>query len=183
MRVSCRVRQSGFSLLEMLIAMAVGAVLMVSVGRFLPLLLEQNLRLQQRVQLQQELQQIANTLHKALRRAGYCHGQCSGSALTLAANGSCVLLRWDENSNGHWEGVGHSESDYYGYRLRSGQLEMQRGVDECNSAGWERLSDPAFLTISAFKLERQGSRLILQLAAKASNQSVELESWIEGINL
>lgn len=178
-----RVAQRGFSLLEMLIAMAIGAVLMISVGRFLPLLLEQNLRLQQRVQLQQELQQIANTLQKALRRAGYCHGQCSGSALTIAASGSCVLLRWDENSNGRWEGVGHSESDYYGYRLRSGQLEMQRGVDECNSSGWEKLSDPAFLTIDAFKLERQGSRLVLQLAGHANSQSVELASWIEGINL
>ena len=80
----------GFSLLEMLIAMAIGAVLMVSVGRFLPLLLEQNLRLQQRVQLQQELQQIAGSLAKALRRAGYCHGQCSGAALTLVSGGSCT---------------------------------------------------------------------------------------------
>ncbi len=62
-----RITQGGFSLLEMLIAMAIGAVLMVSVGRFLPLLLEQNLRLQQRVQLQQELQQIAGSLAKALR--------------------------------------------------------------------------------------------------------------------
>ncbi len=178
-----RITQAGFSLLEMLIAMAIGAVLMVSVGRFLPLLLEQNLHLQQRVQLQQELQQIAGTLEKALRRAGYCHGKCAGAALTLASQGSCVLLRWDENSNGRWEGVASSESDYYGYRLRSGQLEMQRGVDDCSSGGWEKLSDPAFLTIELFKLERQGKRLSLQLAATASSQSVTLESWVEGINL
>ncbi|MEB5837811.1 prepilin peptidase-dependent protein [Pantoea dispersa] len=178
-----RIAQGGFSLLEMLIAMAIGAVLMVSVGRFLPLLLEQNLRLQQRVQLQQELQQIAGSLAKALRRAGYCHGQCSGAALTLVSGGSCVLLRWDENSNGRWEGVGHSESDYYGYRLRNGQLEMQRGVDECNSNGWERITDPAFLTLSTFRVERQGSRLLLQLAATAGRQQAELTIIAEGLNL
>ena len=107
-----RIAPGGFSLLELLIAMAVGAVLLVSVGRFLPLLLEQNLRLQQRVQLQQELQQVAGSLAKALRRAGYCHGQCSGAALTLVSGGSCVLLRWDENSNGRWEDVGSSDSDF-----------------------------------------------------------------------
>lgn len=178
-----RIAQGGFSLLEMLIAMAIGAVLMVSVGRFLPLLLEQNLRLQQRVQLQQELQQIAGPLAKALRRAGYCHGQCAGAALTLMSSGSCVLLRWDENSNGRWEGVGHSESDYYGYRLRNGQLEMQRGVDECNSNGWERITDPAFLTLSTFRVERQGTRLLLQLAATAGRQQAELTIIAEGLNL
>jgi len=102
------------------------------------------------------------------------------SVRLVGINGDVGL---DENSNGRWEGMGHSESDYYGYRLRSGQLEMQRGVDECNSSGWEKLSDPAFLTIDAFKLERQGSRLVLQLAGHANSQSVELASWIEGINL
>lgn len=176
-----RITEAGFSLLEMLIAMAVGAVLMVSTGRFLPLLLDQNLRLQQRVQLQLELQQIATTLQKALQRAGYCHGQCLGPALTISPH--CVLLRWDENSNGSWEGVGHSESDHYGYRLRLGQLEMQRGVDECNSSGWERLSDPAFLTLDHFKLERRGTRLVMQLAGRAGSQKMALERWIEGMNL
>ncbi|WP_058969886.1 prepilin peptidase-dependent protein [Type-D symbiont of Plautia stali] len=176
-----RISQEGFSLLEMLIAMAVGAILMVSVGRFLPLLLAENLQLQQRVQLQQELQQVAHTLQKALQRAGYCRGQCSGPALTIASN--CVLLRWDENSNGRWEGVGSSESDYYGYRLRNGQMEMQRGVEHCNGSGWERMTDPAFLAIDKFRLERQGTRLILQLAGRAGSQRVQQESWIEGWNL
>ncbi|MDF7662618.1 prepilin peptidase-dependent protein [Erwiniaceae bacterium L1_54_6] len=178
-----RISQAGFSLLEMLIAMAIGAVLMLSVGRFLPLLLVENLALQQRVQLQQELQQISQTLQKALRRAGYCNGECSGPALTLSENGSCILLRWDENSNGRWEGVGHSDSDFYGYRLRGGQVEMQRGVDECNSAGWERLTDPEFLTITHFRVERQAEHLSVQLTGKAGEQWVALESWVRGENL
>ncbi|ORM66457.1 prepilin-type cleavage/methylation domain-containing protein [Pantoea rodasii] len=178
-----RITEAGFSLLEMLIALAVGAILMVSVGRFLPLLLEQNLRLQQRVQLQQELQQLSSTLQKALQRAGYCHGQCTGPALTLPAGVSCVLLRWDENSNGRWEGVGSSDSDFYGYRLRSGQLEMQRAVDNCNGNGWERLTAPAFLTIEQFRLVRQGTRLILHLTGRAGEQSQHVEHWIEGMNL
>ena len=178
-----RIAESGFSLREMLMAMAVGAIVMVSVGRVLPLLLAQNLQLQQRGQLQVELEQIAHRLQKAVQRAGYCRGQCSGPALTLAAAGSCVLLRWDENSNGRWEGVGSSDSDYYGYRLRNGQLEMQRGVDNCHAGGWERITDPAFMSIETFRLERQGQRLILLLAGRAGNQHVQQERWIEGWNL
>lgn len=178
-----RLTQRGFSLPEMLIAMAIGSVLMISAGRFLPRLLAQNLQLQQRVQLQQELQQIAATLEKALRRAGYCHGTCSGPPLQLAADGQCVLLRWDENSNGRWEGPGHSESDFYGYRLRSGQLEMQRGVDECSSSGWERLTDPAFIVIDRFQLRRQSQQLALQLTGHAGSQFVTLTRWIESVNL
>lgn len=178
-----RVAQAGFSLLETLIALAISAMLMLSLGRFLPLLLEQNLRLQQRVQLQQELEQIAGMLEKALRRAGYCRGTCSGAPLTLANSGSCVLLRWDENSNGRWEGAGHSDSDYYGYRLRSGQLEMQRGVEACHGSGWERITDPAFMLLERFQVSRQQRYLRLELAARAGQQQVTLVRVIKGINL
>ncbi|MGJ0194454.1 prepilin peptidase-dependent protein [Pantoea sp. RRHST58] len=176
-----RLKMAGFSLLEMLVAMAVSAVLMLSAGRFLPLLIGESLRLQQRVQLREDLQQLMQTLEKAVRRAGYCNGECGGTALSLSA--SCLLLRWDDNSNGKWEGVGHSESDYYGFRLRQKQLETQRGVDGCGGTGWERLTDPAFLTIEQFSVERAGALIKLQLTGRAGRWLETLESWIEGENL
>ncbi len=178
-----RLAESGFSLLEMLMALAISAIVMVSLGRFLPLLLEQNLQLQQRVQLQLELEQLAGTLEKALRRAGYCRGECTGSPLTLAADSSCVLLRWDGNSNGQWEGVGHNDSDFYGYRLRNGQLEMQRGVDECHSSGWERMTDPAFMQLERFHIRRHQRHLQLELTGHAGQQQITLVRVVEGLNL
>lgn len=174
-------KAAGFSLLEMLIAMAIGAVLMVSAGRFLPLLLGENVELLQRAQLRQELQQIMATLEKAVRRAGYCHGECGSSALTISEN--CLLLRWDENSNGQWEGVNQADSDHYGYRLRLQQLEMQRGVDDCGSGGWERLSDPAFLTLEQFSVTRQQKLIRLRLQGRAGSWLETVESWVEGENL
>ncbi|MGK3141826.1 prepilin peptidase-dependent protein [Pantoea sp. C2G6] len=174
-------KTAGFSLLEMLIAMAISAVLMLSAGRFLPLLLAENAALLQRAQLRQELQQIMATLEKAVRRAGYCHGDCGTGALQISEN--CLLLRWDENSNGRWEGVNQPESDYYGYRLRRQQLEMQRGVDQCGSAGWERLSDPAFMTLEQFNVSRQGMQIRLQLQGRAGRWLESVESWVEGDNL
>ncbi|MBD9553538.1 prepilin peptidase-dependent protein [Pantoea sp. PNT01] len=172
---------AGFSLLEMLIAMAISAVIMLSVGRFLPLLLAENADVLQRAQLRQELQQMMATLEKSVRRAGYCHGECGKEALKISEN--CLLLRWDENSNGQWEGVSHAESDYYGYRLRQQQLEMQRGVEQCQSAGWERLSDPAFMTVEQFSVSQQGRQVRIVLQGRAGRWLETVESWIEGENL
>ncbi|WP_130831493.1 prepilin peptidase-dependent protein [[Erwinia] mediterraneensis] len=176
-------KTAGFSLLEMVVALAISGILMLSLGRFLPLLQQESLRLQQRVQLQRELQQIMMTLEKAVRRAGYCHGHCVGSGLTIAAQGACLLVKWDENSNGKWEGPLHSDSESYGYRLRQQQLEMQRGVEHCDGSGWERLSDPAFLRIDAFQVRQQGRLFNILLSGRAGSQQVSLESWIEGENL
>ncbi|WP_210456271.1 prepilin peptidase-dependent protein [Pantoea ananatis] len=172
---------AGFSLLEMLIAMAISAVLMVGAGRFMPLLLGENLRLQQRVQLQTELQQMLSTLEKAVRRAGYCQGECGREGLTIT--GSCLLIRFDENSSGRWEDISHGESDYYGYRLQQKQLEMQRGVDNCNGSGWERLSDPAFLSVEAFELQREGQRVRIMLQGRTGQQEETVVRWVEGMNL
>ncbi|MEG3109528.1 MULTISPECIES: prepilin peptidase-dependent protein [unclassified Pantoea] len=174
-------KMAGFSLLEMLIAMAISAVMMISAGRFLPLLLGENLKLQQRVQLRQELMQMISTLEKAVRRAGYCNGECSGNGIKISSN--CLLVRWDENSNGKWEAINHSESDYYGYRLRHNQLEMQRGVDACNGNGWERLSDPAFLTVETFSVAQEGRLIKVLLQGRAGPWLETRESWIEGENL
>ena len=174
-------KSAGFSLLEMLIAMAISAVVMLSVGRFLPLLLAENAAMLQRAQLRQELQQIMATLEKAVRRAGYCHGECGSGALKISEN--CLLLRWDGNSNGKWEAVSHAESDDYGYRLRQQQLEMQRGVNQCQSAGWERLSDPAFMTLEQFSVSQQGTQVRIVLQARAGRWLETVESWIEAENL
>jgi prepilin peptidase dependent protein B len=172
---------AGFSLLEMLIALAISAVVMLSAGRFLPLLLAENAGVMQRAQLRQELQQMMATLEKAVRRAGYCHGECGSEALQIREN--CLLLRWDENSNGKWEGVSYAESDYYGYRLRQQQLEMQRGVDQCQSAGWERLSDPAVMTREQFSVSQQGAQVRLVLQGRAGRWLETVESWVEADNL
>ncbi|MDU6434292.1 MAG: prepilin peptidase-dependent protein [Pantoea sp.] len=176
-----RLKMAGFSLLEMLVAMAISAVLMLSAGRFLPLLMGENLRLQQRVQLREDLQQVMQTLEKAVRRAGYCNGDCGAAG--FSASGDCLLLRWDDNSNGKWEGVAHGESDYYGFRLRQKQLETRRGADGCGGTGWERLTDPAFLAVEQFSVEQAGALIKLRLTGRAGSEQETLESWVEGENL
>lgn len=81
----------GFSLIETLIAMAIGAVLLLGAARFLPALQRQVLRQTQQQALENELWQRVYALAKHLQRAGYCAGQCHGQALVIASGGQCVI--------------------------------------------------------------------------------------------
>lgn len=180
-------KAQGFTLLETLIAMAIGSVLLLGAARTLPLIQTQNLRLLMQVQLNEELQQIMLILEKGVRRAGYCHGTCQGQGLRIGrADGSCLLLRWDENSNGVWEGVGHKHSDFYGYRLRGKSLETQRAVDSCAGRGWEQLNDPRQIGISAFRLEIRQRLVRITLSGFAHAWpavTLTIEHWLEAENL
>jgi prepilin peptidase dependent protein B len=159
------VKSAGFSLPEMLVAMALSGILMLGALRLLPQLQRQNLQLQNQVYLQEELQQMVNVLEKAVRRAGYCHGSCEGPSLIIRPH--CLLIRWDENSNGRWEGPEKEESEWYGYRLRKQRLEMQRGVASCEGGGWESLSDPTTLIIHTLEMTQGDTQLVLTLGGAA----------------
>jgi prepilin peptidase dependent protein B len=178
------VKQQGFSLIEMLLAVAISSVLMMAVGKMLPLLQRDTLQLQLRVQLQEELLQLVLLMEKAVRRAGYCHGVCSGEALQIQPR--CLLVRWDENSNGKWEGSEHAESERWGYRLRNQSLEVLRGASGCEGTGWERISDPRIVVLDELQLlqQQQTIRIVLSGHVRQFPQLREqTEQWSYGGNL
>lgn len=179
-------KQAGFTLLEMLIALAISGILMIGAARFLPALQMANLRTLMSIQLHEELRLMMSTLEKAVRRAGYCRGDCSGEALTINPQGNCLLLRWDENSNGKWEGVENENSDFYGFRLRDGNLEAQRGVERCDAGGWEKLNDPATTKMAEFLVVRAGQLVRLRLSGYIlafPQHPLTLESLVTTVNL
>ena len=142
-------KQRGFSLTEVLIATAISSLLLISASRFLPGLQRAVLAQSGQRQLEEEVWHHLFALGKQLQRAGYCAGNCQGQALVTARQGSCVIVRWDANSNGSWDNSA-SENDSTGFRLESGALETQRGATSCEGKGWEKLTDPNRLTIAHF---------------------------------
>lgn len=124
--------QHGFSLTEVLIAMAISSILLLSTSRFLPEL-QRAVLLQSRAQeREEEIWQRLFAIGKQLQRAGYCAGNCQGQSLTIGREGSCVIVRWDANSNGTWD-TSASDNESTGFRLESGALEIllaRRGVKE-----------------------------------------------------
>jgi prepilin peptidase dependent protein B len=79
-------------------------------------------------------------------------------------------VSWDSNSDGVWNSAPPSESDTTGFRLRDGALETLRGASACSGKGWEKMTNPAAIQVTAFqvtRLERAGfaPELSITLAA------------------
>jgi len=170
--------QRGFSLLETLLAMAIGSVLLLASARFLPglqIALMQHTRLQT---IEDDLWQRLRAVAKHLQRAGYCNGSCNGQPLFISAKGECVIAQWDANSNGRWEHSPLGEAEQTGFRLQSGVLEMRQGAESCEEKGWDKITDPATISVQRFTVLRQpqgilAPMLTVTLAAAPLNHPEE----------
>ena len=183
--------QRGFSLAEVLVALAIGSVLLLSTSRFLPAIQAAVLRQTQGLALEDELWQRVYTVAKHLQRAGYCRGVCSGQPLILDKEGSCVLVQWDANGNGHWDPASSSAPEQFGFRLQSAALETLRGVTSCEGKNWARITEPSSIQVQAFQVERLqrpgfAPQLTVTLSAALTNnprQSATAQYSVTGYNL
>ena len=160
------VKQQGFSLTEVLIAMAISSVLLMSASRFLPALQRSIMVLTKQQALEEDLWLRINGIGKHLQRAGYCAGKCEGEGLKIGLRGECVIVQWDENSNGRWETSPSAAAEQTGIRLNGGALETLRGATQCDVGFAPELS--------------------LTLAASANGQpdgEVEAHHIVTGFNL
>ncbi|WP_312213078.1 prepilin peptidase-dependent protein [Pseudescherichia sp.] len=147
--------EGGFSLLEVLIAMTIGSVLLLSAARFLPALQAAMLHQARQQTLEEAVWQHLFTLGKHLQRAGYCLGECTGQPLVIGRQGACVIVQWDANGNGRWEHAPLSEAEQTGFRLQNGVLETRQGAKSCEEKGWDKITDPATVSVQRFMVVRQ----------------------------
>jgi prepilin peptidase dependent protein B len=148
------VKMQGFSLMEVLIAMAISSVLLLATSRFLPALQRAVLQQTRQQALEEEVWQRVYVVAKHLQRAGYCNGNCQGEPLQLERNGECLIVRWDANSNGVWDVSPVTDADSTGFRLNTGALETLRGAATCEGKGWEKMTDPGVFHVSRFAVTR-----------------------------
>lgn len=184
-------KQQGFSLTELLIAMAISSVLLLSAARFLPALQQSVTVLTKQQELEEELWLRVSSIGKHLQRAGYCAGECVGEALKIGQGGECVIVQWDENSNGRWETTPAAAAEQTGFRLSGGALETLRGATHCEGKGWERITDPDRIRVLRFQVQRMtragfAPELSLTLAASVKGKrdgGVEAHYIVTGFNL
>ena len=185
-----QLNQTGFTLLETLIAMALSSIVLLGAGRLFPALQRGVLLQYQKENLRESLWQLAFGIGKHLQRAGYCHGVCKGKGLTLLKGGECALVQWDINSNGQWEPSGHAEAEATGFRLQNGSLETLKGAAACEGSGWEKITDPDLVAINHFsvtRLVRNSLQPLLEIklgaSLKGGAQPVSLRHIVVGYNL
>lgn len=185
------VTQQGFSLTEVLIAMAISSLMLLSAARFLPGLQQAMLVQTRQQEIEEEIWLRLAGIGKHLQRAGYCAGSCTGDALKISPQGDCLIVQWDENSNGRWETSPSAAAEQTGFRLNAGALETLRGAISCSGNGWERITDPDRITIRRFrvdKIRRVGfaPELTLELSATfpgSQSRLFEARHAVTGYNL
>ncbi|CCJ45405.1 prepilin peptidase dependent protein B, partial [Escherichia coli] len=185
------VKEQGFSLLEVLIAMAISSVLLLGAARFLPALQRESLTSTRKLALEDEIWLRVFTVAKHLQRAGYCHGSCTGEGLEIVGQGDCIIVQWDANSNGIWDREPVKESDQIGFRLKEHVLETLRGATSCEGKGWDKVTNPDAIIIDTFQVVRQdvsGFSPVLTVNMRAASKSepqtvVDASYSVTGFNL
>lgn len=171
-------QQAGFTLIEILLAMIIGSIITLGLSSTLVTLHKQSSILFQLYRLEQALGQALMGLEKDLRRAGFNGGNRLNHPVVISAYPdsmvkSCVIIRYDLNRNGTIEEVNDQDSELFGYRLVKQALEQQRGVNSCLGNGWEKLLDPAEITVTHFAVEWQRQ-------AKAEYFTITLRAYWRG---
>lgn len=180
----------GFSLLEVLIAMAISSMLLLGAARFLPALQSGILQQTQQQNMEEEIWLRLSMVAKHLQRAGYCGSDnCQGEPLVIGQQGQCVIVRWDVNSNGIWENTADERADSIGFRLHDSALETSRGAISCEGNGWEKITDPTTFTVTHFQVTRHAingfpPELTLTMAASTRRGGeANMQYSVTGYNL
>lgn len=167
----------GSLLLEMLVSMAVSAVLLVTITRFFPALSQDVMNTYRQYKLDNIMRETLLRLEKDLRRTAFCWGTCQGKPLQITAKkgepaNSCVIVAYDLNHNSRWERNTRKTGEHFGYRLNKNALEWTRNALSCQDTGWEKVTDNRQISVTRFSVtpvslhQQSGLQLSLTLAGR-----------------
>ena len=158
-------RQSGFSLVELMVAITIGLVLTAGILTLFQSTLQNNRDLATGKQLEGELHATLDLIARDLRRAGAMGNpllQLEGaanpfvidapSAYTGEAANSCLTFGYDFNGNGSIGGA--TPDERYGYRLRQGVVQMRVGGQACTAnttPAWNNVTTAALVQVTSLQ--------------------------------
>ena len=159
-----RAAHAGVSMVELLVATAIGLIVVAAAGSVVAANQVSTRRVQIEARLMQDLRGAAELVGRDLRRAGQWAAAASGVRLGDAigtvnphieiapANvaASAVALSFSTDS-GVPDAV--DDSERFGSRLRAGAIEIQLGA-----RNWQALSDPQTLVVTAFSVVRASTK-------------------------
>ena len=155
-------QQAGFSLVEMMIAMALSLVLFGGLLNAYVATVKSSTELLSSAHLDNELHKLLDMMARDIRRAG-THGNPQAlvtasvnpfnvegtGAYTGETADSCITFSYDWDSDGSLDTV--TPDERYGYRLKSGQVQSRNGGLDCDVDGtpnWSDVTDGGSYTIT-----------------------------------
>lgn len=160
----------GFSLVELLIAMALGGTLLSALVSFVAISASSHAKLVMQQRLSEELHTLSHLIVDELRRAEFDHSATSFSkpfdpqesefvdSLRLSEfpgeqSTSCIEYAYDKNKDGILNTSPSNEN--FGFRLKNKAIEMRQKGAKCESNGWQDISDSSVVTVEALKFSIQ----------------------------
>lgn len=146
--------QSGLSLIELMISIAVGLLLLAGVVSIYSNSVSSNSDALRTAKLNQDMRAIMLMMVNDIRRAGYNGSAAADVGGGAAANPfenidtsttGCILFQYDLTP---FDGI-VSTDEQFGYRLNDGKVESRAAGATCNGSGWQALSDTNTVTITA----------------------------------
>ena len=154
-----RHRARGLSMIELLVGTAIALIVVAAAGSIVAGHQIAARRAEVEARLMQDLRAAAELVGRDLRRAGHWaaaasgvrHGDASAAANphvaiapALAASNAVTL----SFSTGAGDPMAIDDAERFGFRLRSGTIEIQLG-----DRNWQALSDPGTMVVTSFSVE------------------------------
>jgi prepilin peptidase dependent protein B len=186
--LSIQQKQRGASLVELMIAMGLGLGSLSVVASVIGFGIGTNGKLLANSRLSEEVNAIGSLISRDIKRAGY-NGITSalvgdprvfpsGFANSVVVSqhpdesaNSCIVFAYDRNRNGVLDTVGTNEN--YGFRLRSGAVEIRMAGAGCVDGRWQNLTDTDMVAITglSFSLTQTTFNAVV---------STQVELFLEG---
>lgn len=160
---------NGYGLVELMVSMALAAIMFTAICQVLANQEIHNARAEQYYLIQHEAKSLLMMMQRDLSRAGFRGDLDSDNPFvyldpvdssvdiyTLNSDFDCITYRYDRNEDGLFSG------ENFGFRLHNEALQLRKGSDvNCDGGlGWEAVSDPSNIIISDLRFSiRQTKRV------------------------
>ena len=179
---------SGFSLVEMMVATLIGMMLLAGITFIFTHTVKANTETLKSAHLHQELRAIMDFMIQDIRRSGYwtkavcsinpnilfpdtvaefCAGKAGQKSpfdvMTVNNNKDCILYNYDATPNGILDTVPNKDDipdERFGFRLNAGAVEMRQAGADCDTGGWQDVSDPRSITITRLEFDSGNSKSV-----------------------
>lgn len=165
---------SGFSLVEMLISIALSSLIILGCYTFYVQLQTYIIQNYQRIRLEQNVQYAIAGLAKDIRRAGFIANsptKMKTKALEINQQRNCIIIRYDSEIRHDWvhNPLKIKNSDVFSYRFHKNNLEYKTGSINCQGSNWEKLFDPAEFKVTHFSITQRANAIELSLDVELIN--------------